>query len=66
MTTLFLVILLEQWMKEKKHYTALIGLSSSIGSLLLFGKENFILPAMGLMLLIMTLYRKPLEKKGGF
>ena len=30
------------------------------------GKENFILPAMGLMLLIMTLYRKPLEKKGGF
>ena len=66
MTTMFLVIFLEQWMKEKKHYTALIGLSSSIGSLLLFGKENFILPAMGLMLLIMTLYRKPLEKKGGF
>ena len=53
-------------MKEKKHYTTLIGLSSSIGSLLLFGKENFILPARGLMLLIMTLYRKPLEKKGGF
>ena len=51
--------------KEKKHYTALIGLFSSIGSLLLFGKENFILPAMSLMLLIMTLYRKPLEEKGG-
>lgn len=66
MTTMFFVIFLEQWMKEKKHYTALIGLSISIGSLLLFGKENFILPAMGLMLLIMTLYRKPLEKKGGF
>lgn len=65
MTTMFLVIFLEQWMKEKTHYTALIGLSSSIGSLLL-GKENFILPAMGLMLLIMTLYRKPLEEKGGF
>ena len=50
-------------MKEKTHYTALIGLSSSIGSLLLLRKENFILPAMGLMLLIITLYRKPLKEK---
>ena len=66
MTTLFLVIFLEQWLKEKKHYTALIGLGCSIGSLYFFGKESFIIPAMIGMLLIITLCRKPIEKAGGF
>ena len=66
MTTLFLVIFLEQWLKEKKHYTALIGLVCSIASLYLFGKESFIIPAMVGMLLIITVCRKPIEKAGGF
>ncbi len=66
MTTLFLVVFLEQWLKEGKHYTALIGFAASIASLLLFGKEDFILPAMGGMLLLVTLFRKPIEKAGGF
>ncbi len=66
MTTLFLVIFLEQWLKEKKHYTALIGLVCSIASLYVFGKESFIIPAMIGMLLIITVFRKPIEKAGGF
>lgn len=66
MTTLFLVIFLEQWLKEGKHYTALIGLLCSLVSLYLFGKESFIIPAMVGMLLIITVFRKPIEKAGGF
>lgn len=66
MVTLFLVIFLEQVLKEKKHYTALIGLFCSLASLCLFGKENFLLPAMAAMLLIITVFRKPIEKAGGF
>lgn len=65
MTTMFLVVFLEQWLKEGKHYTALIGLAASILSLLFFGKDAFIIPAMAGMLLVLTLLRKPIEKAGG-
>ena len=66
MTAMFVVIFLEQWLKEGKHYTALIGLAASILSLLFFGKDAFIIPAMAGMLLVLTLLRKPIEKAGGF
>lgn len=66
MVTLFLVIFLEQWLKEGKHYTALIGLVSSLLSLFLFGKDAFLIPAMALILFLITLFRKPIEKAGGF
>ncbi len=66
MTTMFLVIFLEQWLKEGKHYTALIGIGVSLLSLLVFGKDSFVIPAMAGMLAIITLFRKPIEKAGGF
>lgn len=66
MTTMFVVIFLEQWLKEGKHYTALIGFVFSIGSLLIFGADNFIIPAMVGMLAALTVLRKPIEKAGGF
>lgn len=66
MTTMFVVIFLEQWLREGKHYTALIGFVFSIGSLLIFGADNFIIPAMVGMLAALTVLRKPIEKAGGF
>ncbi len=66
MTTMFLVIFQEQWLKEKKHYTALIGLSASVLALAIFGKDSFVIPAMAGMLFIITAFRKPIEKAGGF
>ena len=66
MTTMFVVIFLEQWLKEGKHYTALMGFIFSIGSLLIFGADNFIIPAMVGMLVALTVLRKPIEKAGGF
>lgn len=66
MTTMFVVIFLEQWLKEGKHYTALMGFIFSIGSLLIFGADNFIMPAMVGMLVALTVLRKPIEKAGGF
>jgi len=61
MTALFIVIFLEQWMKEKTHYSALIGLGLSFVSLMIFGSVNFLIPAMLAILLLLTLIRKPLE-----
>ena len=66
MTALFVVIFLEQFLREKKHYTAMIGGVSAVGCLAVFGAESFILPAMGLILAAITLLRKPIEKAGGF
>ncbi|WP_299145357.1 AzlC family ABC transporter permease [uncultured Dialister sp.] len=66
MTSMFLVIFLEQWLKEEKHFTALIGLGISLGALYFFGGDSFIIPAMAGMMLVLTIFRKPLEKAGGF
>ena len=62
MTAMFVVIFMEQWFKEKKHISALIGLGISLLCLVVFGSENFIIPSMLAMLGVLTLLRKPLEK----
>lgn len=46
MTAMFVVIFMEQWLKEKKHYTALIGLVSTLICRLGFGADNFMIPTM--------------------
>lgn len=62
MTALFIVIFLEQWMKEKNHRSSLIGLGASIVCLIIFGGSSFIIPAMLAILGLLTLSRKSLEK----
>ena len=64
MTALFVVIFLEQWLKEKNHVNAITGLVISVLCLVLFGRDNFIIPSMLGILGVLTLLRKPLEKKG--
>lgn len=64
MTALFVVIFLEQWMKEKNHYSSLIGLGIAIICLNIFGGNNFIIPAMVLILIILTLLEKTWKKAG--
>lgn len=65
MTALFTVIFVEQWLKEKKHYTALIGVMSSVVCLAVFGSESFLVPTMICMLCFLTVFRRPAEKAGG-
>jgi 4-azaleucine resistance transporter AzlC len=62
MTALFVVIFIEQWMKEKQHYSALVGLGLSIISLIFLGGDHFIIPAMFAILGLLTFLRKPMEK----
>lgn len=65
MTAMFVVIFLENWLKEKRHLPALIGMVASVASLLIFGADSFLIPAMVGILLLLTLCRRPLEKGGG-
>lgn len=58
MTAMFVVIFMEQWMKEKNHVPALVGLGISLCCLFLFGADNFIIPAMLAILGMLTLMKK--------
>lgn len=62
MTAMFVVIFLEQWLKEKNHISSILGLVISAGCLILFGADQFIIPSMAAMLIILTLLRKVLDK----
>ena len=62
MTAMFVVIFLEQWLKEENHVSAICGLVVSLLCLILFGADQFMVPAMLAILGVLTLLRKPLEK----
>ena len=62
MTAMFVVIFLEQWMKEKRHTSALVGIAASLLCLIFFGADNFMIPAMLAMLCVLTYLRRFLEK----
>lgn len=64
MTAMFVVIFMEQWMKEKNHTSSLLGLGLSVLCLAAFGADDFILPSMVAILAVLTLLRKPLDKGG--
>lgn len=63
MTAMFVVIFLEQWLKEKQHTPAILGIILSLLCLLAFGADQFIIPTMLAILGTLTLLRKPLEYK---
>lgn len=63
MTAMFVVIFLDQWLKERDHISAIVGIGVSVLCLVAFGAENFIIPAMAAILLLLTLLRRPLEKR---
>lgn len=64
MTALLVVIFLNQWMKEKQHLSSLIGVFCTILCLVLFGSSDFLIPAMILILAILTILRNPIERAG--
>lgn len=64
MTAMFVVIFLEQWLKDRDHTSALVGLAASAACLVFFGPDDFIIPAMLAILGVLTLLRGTLERKG--
>ena len=61
MTAMFVVILTEQWLKEKTPVSEWIGLTAGVACLLIFGADNFLIPTMVCILAALTLLRRPLE-----
>ena len=62
MTALFVVIFIENWLKEKDHSASVIGLFISFICLMIFKGTNFIIPSMIIILSVLTLLRGRLQK----
>ena len=57
MTALFIASFTEQWISSKDHIPALTGLLGTLLCLIVFGPERFLIPAMLLITLLLTLLR---------
>lgn len=58
LTALFVTIFTEQWISEKNHGPAIAGLASSMLCLVVFGKDNFLIPAMCCIVAVLGFMRK--------
>lgn len=64
MTAMFVSIFMNQWVKdqEKGHLSECIGIVGSLGCLVIFGADRFMIPAMAVILLSLTVLRPFLDK----
>ncbi len=62
LTALFVVLFLEQWRKKESRPAGIIGIGCAAASLILFGADNLVIPAMALILIALLGGRKRLYK----
>lgn len=62
MTALFIVMFMELWYRRSNRPAELIGLIAAVVCLAVFGADNFVLPTMLLIVTVILLGRKRLEK----
>ena len=62
MTALFVASFTEQWLTTKDHIPAVTGLASTLLCLVIFGRQNFLIPAMLCITLVLTILRGREEK----
>lgn len=63
LTALFTVLFINQWKGNENRIPGLVGLAVTVLCLLLFGADGFILPALALLLLVLTVFQKPIEMR---
>ena len=61
MTALMVVIFLDQWLKDKQHLSAVAGILAAVAALVVFGPDDFMIPAMLLILLAVSALRGRIE-----
>lgn len=61
MTAMFVVIFLEQWLKEDNHISSLVGVAAAVVCRICFGADSFMLPTMAVIVLLLAASRKRLE-----
>ncbi len=61
LTALFVTVFTEQWLTEKNHIPAIVGVVVSVICLIVFGSSNFLIPSMLCIIAVLTFLRH----KGG-
>ena len=61
-TAMFTTIFTDQYLKDREHRPAWIGIGCTVLCLLLVGSRYFIVPSMALILVVLTLMRKRMEE----
>ena len=64
MTALFTTVFLQQWIDSKCHIPAVTGVLATLGCRLVFGPDLFLIPAMIIIIIVMTVMRKKIEAGG--
>ena len=60
---LFVTLFTEQWLSNKNHFPAIVGVVSTVLCLVLFGREIFLIPSMVLIAILLTTTRKTGKRK---
>lgn len=63
LTALFVVIFIDQWKSATNHLPAIIGIAGAVLCRIIFGASDFIIPSMILILLVLTLLKRPMERR---
>lgn len=57
LTALFLTVFIEQWLSAKRYFPALLGVGASVLSLIVFGADRFLIPAMVIIATVLCIAR---------
>ena len=63
LTALFVTLFVEQWLSNRNHFPAIVGVAATVVCLVLFGSEVFLIPSMILIAISLTAARKTGKRK---
>ena len=65
MTALFVTVVIDQWKSAENHIPAVLGVAATLACRLIFGRELFLIPAMVIIIAVLTVMRGRIEQKEG-
>ncbi|MBR1623826.1 MAG: AzlC family ABC transporter permease [Pseudobutyrivibrio sp.] len=65
MTALFTTVYIEQWLNSKCHIPAVLGIVATFVCRLIFGRDLFLIPAMIIIIVVLTVMRSKIETEMG-
>jgi len=65
MTALFMTVFIQQWIDNKCHIPAVLGVVATLACRIIFGRDIFLIPAMIMIIGVLTAARGRIEPAGG-
>lgn len=65
MTALFATVFIQQWIDSKCHIPAVTGVAATLICRIVFGRDLFLIPAMIIIIAVLTIMRSRIENAGG-